>query len=108
LVEELEISAEELKRLCNGHTHFHLIDVREQFEYDFCRIDGSQLIPMGQFPKRIGELNPEEEYVFYCHVGERSGLVVNYLRQHGFKKVRSLKGGIERWALEIDQSIPRY
>jgi adenylyltransferase/sulfurtransferase len=63
---------------------------------------------LGQIPKRSKELSPEEEYVFYCHTGDRSGMAVKYLRQLGFKKVKSLRGGIDQWAVEMDPSIPRY
>jgi rhodanese-related sulfurtransferase len=108
LGEELEISAEELKRLLDRGVRFQLIDVREEYEYDFCHIEGSQLIPMGQIQSRISEFNRQKDYVFYCHVGVRSRLVVSYLRKLGFRKVRSLRGGIDQWALEIDESIARY
>jgi rhodanese-related sulfurtransferase len=106
--EESEISVKELKRLFDNGAQVRLVDVREQYEYDFCHIEGSTLIPVRQICARINELNPENEYVFYCHVGERSGWVVNLLRQHGFKKVKNLKGGIDQWAVEIDPSTPRY
>ncbi len=108
LVEELDITVKELKRLLDSGSQVNLIDVREPYEYEFCHIDGSRLIPVGQVLNRISEFHPNDEYVFYCHVGERSGSVVNLLRQHGFKKVKNLKGGIDAWALEIDPSLPRY
>jgi adenylyltransferase/sulfurtransferase len=106
--EESDITVKELKRLIDTGTQVRLIDVREQYEYDFCHIEGSTLIPMRQILTRANELNPESEYVFYCHVGERSAWVVNLLRQRGFKKVKNLKGGIDQWAVEIDPSTPRY
>ena len=106
--EEMEITVKELKRLINSGTQVRLVDVREEYEYDFCHIEGSTLIPIGQIWARVNELNPESEYVFYCHVGERSAWAVNFLRQRGFKKVKNLKGGIDQWAVEIDHSTPRY
>ena len=106
--EEMEITVKELKRLIDSGTQVRLVDVREQYEYDFCHIEGSTLIPIGQIWARVNELNPESEYVFYCHVGERSAWAVNLLRQRGFKKVKNLKGGIDQWAVEIDPSTPRY
>jgi adenylyltransferase/sulfurtransferase len=106
--EEMEITVKELKRLINSGTQVRLVDVREEYEYDFCHIEGSTLIPIGQIWARVNELNPESEYVFYCHVGERSAWAVNFLRQRGFKKVKNLKGGIDQWAVEIDPSTPRY
>jgi len=106
--EEMEITVKELKRLIDSGTQVRLVDVREQYEYNFCHIEGSTLIPIGQIWARVNELNPENEYVFYCHVGERSAWAVNLLRQRGFKKVKNLKGGIDQWAVEIDPSTPRY
>ena len=106
--EEMEITGKELKRLIDSGTQVRLVDVREQYEYNFCHIEGSTLIPIGQIWARVNELNPESEYVFYCHVGERSAWAVNLLRQRGFKKVKNLIGGIDQWAVEIDPSTPRY
>ncbi len=106
--EEFEITVKELKRLLDSETQIRLVDVREQYEYDFCHIEGSTLIPLSQFWRGVNDLNPENEYVFYCHVGERSAWVVNLLRQRGFKKVKNLKGGIDQWAIEIDPATRRY
>ena len=106
--EDFEITVKELKRLIDSGTRVNLVDVREQYEYDFCHIEGSTLIPLSRFWTRVEALNPEDEYVFYCHVGERSAWVVNLLRQRGFKKVKNLRGGIDQWAVEIDPSTPRY
>jgi rhodanese-related sulfurtransferase len=107
-LEELEITVKELKQLMDSGGKVQLIDVREQYEYDFCRIGGSRLMPIREVRNRVNELNPEDEYVFYCHVGERSWWVVNFLHQLGFKKVRNLRGGIDEWAAWIDPSLPRY
>jgi adenylyltransferase/sulfurtransferase len=108
MIEELEVTVKELKRQIDSGVKVQLIDVREPYEFDFCHIEGSRLMPLSQIRNRINELNAEDEYVFYCHVGERSGWVVSYLRELGFKKVRNLRGGIDQWAVEIDRSIPRY
>jgi len=106
--EEQGITAKDLKRLLDSGVHINLIDVREPHEYDFCHISGSRLIPIRQIPNHVNEFNPDEEYVFYCHVGERSGWAVNFLRQLGFKKVRNLQGGVDTWAIEVDPTMPRY
>jgi len=106
--EGLEITVKELKGLIEGGAEVHVIDVREPFEYDFCHIAGSKLMPIRQISNPVNELSREEEYVFYCHVGDRSAWAVNFLRQLGFKKVKNLKGGIDQWAVEIDPSMPRY
>lgn len=106
--EEFEITLKELKRLLDNGTDVNLIDVREPHEYEFCHINGSRLVPIHQIPGRVNEFNRNDEYVFYCHTGDRSGWVVNFLRQVGFKKVKNLIGGIDAWAAEIDGSMPRY
>jgi len=106
--EDPEITVSELKRLIDSGAHVNLIDVREPREFDLCHIEGSRLIPLSQIPSKVKELNPEMEYVVYCHVGERSAFAVNYLRRLGISKARSLKGGIDQWAAKIDPSMPRY
>lgn len=87
-MEEWEISVRELKQRLDSGGKVNLIDVREPYEYEFCHIEGSELIPVGQILDRLEEFNPQDEYVFYCHVGERSGWAVNYLRQKGFISVK--------------------
>ena len=106
--EDFLVSAKELKRLLDSGARIHLIDVREPFEFENCHLEGSKLMPIGQIQNRVNEFKPDEEYVFYCHVGERSWQVVDYLRRLGFNKVRNLEGGIDQWALDVDPSIPRY
>jgi adenylyltransferase/sulfurtransferase len=106
--EEYEITVRDLKRLLDSGVQVNLIDVREPHEYDFCHIADSRLVPVRQIPDHVNEFNLNEEYVFYCHVGERSGWAVNFLRQLGFKKVRNLLGGVDAWAIEIDPTMPRY
>jgi sulfur-carrier protein adenylyltransferase/sulfurtransferase len=103
-----EITALQLKRLIDSGARINLIDVREANEYAFCHINGSRLVPVREIPMQSKEFDREEEYVFYCHIGERSAWAVNYLRHLGFRKVRTLKGGIDQWAAEIDPSTPRY
>jgi adenylyltransferase/sulfurtransferase len=108
VAEELKIAAKELKRLIDSGAHFTLIDVREQNEYDLCHINGSRLMPLSQLRSRVKELDVTNEYVLYCHTGERSGRAVNLLSQLGFKNVKNLEGGIDAWAAEIDRSMPKY
>lgn len=107
-MEECEIIVIELKPLLDSGAQVNLVDVREPYEYEFCHIDGSRLIPVRQLLNHVNELNPNDEYVFYCHVGERSRWIVNLLRQHGFRRARNLKGGIDAWATEIAPSLSRY
>lgn len=85
-----------------------LLDVREPFEWDIAHIDGARLIPLGQLPARLGELGGHADIVAYCHHGVRSLQAVEVLRAAGFSKVRSLDGGIDAWAREVEPNLPRY
>ena len=106
---EYEISAAELKSMKDGAQEFTLLDVREPWEYQTARIEGSRHIPMGDVPARFNqELDPEQHIVVVCHHGVRSMNVTAWLRQQGFDKVQSLRGGIDRWSREVDPSVPLY
>lgn len=85
-----------------------LLDVRESHEADFCRIEGSTLIPLGQLPQRLNELPRDFPIVVHCHHGGRSARAVRYLQEQGFGDVRNLVGGIEAWSLGADPAVPRY
>jgi len=85
-----------------------LLDVREPWEWAMARIDGSMHIPMGDIPMRLQELDPDHSMVVVCHHGVRSLNVTVWLRQQGFEKVQSLRGGLERWSRAVDASGPRY
>lgn len=84
-----------------------LLDVREPWEFDICRIDGSMNLPMGGVPAALDSLDPERETVVICHHGMRSAQVVNFLAARGFQ-VTNLTGGIEAWAAEVEPDMPRY
>ena len=103
-----EVSPTELKQLMDGGSRLLLLDVREPYEYDLCRIEGSKLIPLGELEQRIGELDGSSDVVVYCHVGMRSAHAVELLSSKGFGRVRNLKGGIRAWAEEVDRSVPVY
>ncbi|WLI88638.1 rhodanese-like domain-containing protein [Massilia sp. R2A-15] len=85
-----------------------LLDVREQWEYDTCHIDGSTLIAMHTIPARIEELDEDDEIVCICHHGARSMQVAAFLERHGFDKVTNLTGGIHAWAMQVDGTMPKY
>jgi rhodanese-related sulfurtransferase len=86
-----------------------ILDVREPWEYATAHIDGSTLMPMGEVPGRAHqELDPEEPIVVLCHAGVRSMNVTVWLREQGFEKAQSLRGGIDAWSRGIDPTIPRY
>lgn len=106
---DYEITAGELKGMRDSGYDFTLLDVRERWEFDVGRIAGSKHIPMGDVPARFQqELDPEDRIVVVCHHGVRSMNVTAWLRQQGFEKVQSLRGGIDRWSREIDSSVPVY
>ena len=103
-----EITAREVKKLMDAKEPFVLIDVREPQEYQICRIPGSKLIPLGEIPKRMNELNSADETVVHCKVGMRSAQAVQLLMKAGFRKIHNLKGGILAWADQVDPSVPKY
>jgi len=103
-----EITAREVKKLMDAKEPFVLIDVREPHEYQICRIPGSKLIPLGEIPKRMNELNSADEIVVHCKVGMRSAQAVQLLMKAGFRKIHNLKGGILAWSDQVDPSVPKY
>ncbi|HKM66776.1 MAG TPA: rhodanese-like domain-containing protein [Candidatus Acidoferrum sp.] len=105
---DLEISAAELKQRLDNGEKVLLVDVREPWENAQCRIEGAVLIPMGAIPSNLQKLDTDEPVICYCHHGMRSLDVANWLRQQGITTAKSLAGGIDRWSLEIDPRVPRY
>jgi adenylyltransferase/sulfurtransferase len=105
---EWEIDAVGLKAKMDRGDNFVLIDVREPHEYQICRIPGSKLIPLGEIPKRVNELNSADDIVVHCKMGGRSAKAVEFLKQAGFRKVKNMKGGILAWSDKVDPSVPKY
>jgi sulfur-carrier protein adenylyltransferase/sulfurtransferase len=104
-----EISAEELRReMDEKGPDLILIDVREPHEWEIAHIEGARLIPLGQLPERLGELDGHAEIVTHCHHGVRSMKALAVLKGAGFARVRSLTGGIDAWADRIEVGMPRY
>jgi rhodanese-related sulfurtransferase len=85
-----------------------LLDVREPWEFDTCRIPGAQLMPMQTILARIDDLDEDAEIVCICHHGARSLQVAAFLERHGFAKVSNLTGGVHAWATQVDDTMPRY
>ncbi|PIQ82893.1 MAG: molybdenum cofactor biosynthesis protein MoeB [Candidatus Omnitrophica bacterium CG11_big_fil_rev_8_21_14_0_20_64_10] len=104
----LEITPEDLKKLLDQKKPVKIIDVREPHEYDICRIEGARLIPLSEFSGRLDEMDPADELVLLCHHGMRSLKALKILKEAGFKKARSLAGGIDAWSERIDDTVPRY
>ena len=105
---DAEIAPRELAaRLSAGH-EVMVVDVREPFELDICRLEGAIHIPLRQLPRRLGELDSSREIVTVCHHGNRSLKARDMLKGVGFGRVRSLRGGVEAWATEVDPAMERY
>jgi rhodanese-related sulfurtransferase len=85
-----------------------LLDVREAWEYNLCRIEGAQLAPLQTLPTRLAELNPGQETVVICHHGVRSYHAARFLEHNGFTNVINLTGGVDAWAKEADPTMPTY
>src|SRR5689334_10119359 len=102
-----EMQVEELKKRLDRGDDLFVLDVREPHEYQICNL-GGHLIPLGDLPKRVNELDSSQEIVAHCRSGVRSAKAVDFLRQAGFKKVHNLAGGILAWADRIDPKMPKY
>jgi rhodanese-related sulfurtransferase len=107
-MDDMQISVKEVnERVARGDKLF-LVDVREQWEYDLCRIAGAKLIPLGTLPANLNTLLDADEVICYCHHGIRSLDAAVWLRQQGVESAKSMAGGIERWSVEVDPNVPRY
>jgi len=104
------ISVQELKEKRDKKEDFVLVDVRETFEYEIAKIEGSKLIPLGEIPNRFSELNEfkEKEIVVHCHHGGRSQRAIEFLVEQGFTQLKNLTGGIDVWSTDVDPNIQRY
>ncbi|PYP00423.1 MAG: molybdenum cofactor biosynthesis protein MoeB [Gemmatimonadetes bacterium] len=106
--EGAEISAEQLKDEWHLNPELLVFDVRHPHEHAIAHIEGARLIPLSELPDRLGELDGHREIVTHCHHGARSLKALEILKAAGFPKVRSLRGGIDAWAVNVDRSLPRY
>ena len=110
----LELSAQQLKahldarQLESDKQQPLLLDVRQPWEYEVCRIENSVLVPMSQIPAKLEELDSERETVVICHHGIRSRSVARFLEQAGFSNVINLSGGVAQWAQTVDKQMPTY
>jgi molybdopterin/thiamine biosynthesis adenylyltransferase/rhodanese-related sulfurtransferase len=102
------ITASELRKKLDRKEKFVLVDVREPYEYDICNIPGSKLIPLGELPARLSELDSADDIVLHCKVGGRSAKALKILQEAGFRKLSNLRGGITAWSDEVDPSVPKY
>jgi rhodanese-related sulfurtransferase len=107
-VDELEITPNDVKARLDAGERLAFVDVREPWEHQLCRIEGAKLIPLGALAASIETLRDMDELICYCHHGIRSLDAAAWLRSEGIAKAKSLAGGIERWSVEIDPTVPRY
>jgi rhodanese-related sulfurtransferase len=106
---DYEITPEEVKGKLDQREPFTLLDVREMWEFETSRIEGAKLIPMGDVPSRAHqELDPDDHVIVVCHHGVRSMNVTVWLRQQGFEKAQSMRGGIDAWSRRVDGKVPVY
>jgi len=104
----LEVSPRALKAELDEGRDLVVLDVREPFEYEIAHIGNAKLIPLGQLPAHVNELDTARPIVVYCHTGQRSAQAVRFLNSMGFKKAKNLKGGIKAWGTEVDPTIQMY
>jgi adenylyltransferase/sulfurtransferase len=102
-----QITPVELKRRLDAGEDVFVLDVREPHEYQIVNI-GAPLIPLGELPNRLGELDPNREIVIHCKTGGRSQRAAELLQKSGFKNVTNLAGGITAWATDVDPKLPKY
>jgi sulfur-carrier protein adenylyltransferase/sulfurtransferase len=104
-----EVTVQEMKKaLDDSKLGIKVIDVREPDEYQIAHIDGVPLFPLQTLPQRFTELDPNQQYYIHCKSGIRSMKALKFLREQGFKYLKSVKGGIAAWSDEIDHNVPKY
>jgi adenylyltransferase/sulfurtransferase len=103
-----DIEALQLSEKLQQGEDIHLLDVREPHELEISRLEGADLIPLGQLAARLSELDSADDMVVFCKGGTRSARALELLASAGFRKVKNLKGGINAWAQEVDPSLPIY
>lgn len=101
------ITSRELKEKLEAGERLELLDVREPWEFEQTRIEGSRLIPLGALSDRVSELDPRRETVVICHHGARSAYVTQALERSGFGRVLNLEGGLDAYS-QVDENVPRY
>jgi len=105
-----EIDVHGVKSLLDSKADFLFVDCRDPDEFEFCRIEGTRLLPIKQVAEWLPamEAHKADHIVIHCHAGKRSMRLTEMLRQAGFDRVQSMKGGINAWSNEIDPKIPTY
>lgn len=104
---DFEITAEETKQKLDKKEAV-LLDVREPWEVATASVKGAKVIPMGELQARVQELDPDDHILVMCHHGVRSLKVTSWLREQGYGKVQSVRGGIDAWARKVDPKVATY
>jgi rhodanese-related sulfurtransferase len=107
-LDELQITPADVKARMDRGEKVVLVDVREPWEYEICRIEGAKHVPLGSLAANVQGLLGVDEVICYCHHGVRSLDAATWLRFQGIEKAKSLMGGIERWSTEVDPQVLRY
>ena len=113
MLNALEITVQEAAQLLDATdsiTRPKLVDVREPDEFEVCKIEGAELLPLSTFVQDFAAKLPDKSQVvlLYCHHGMRSLRAAEYLANLGYTGVKSVSGGIDKWSVEIDPEMPRY
>ncbi len=103
----MEVLPQELKKELDAKKKILIVDVRQPEEFNFVHLDGSMNIPLPEFQNRINEISKSEEIVTVCHHGNRSMQAAVALHSLGYK-ARSLKGGLDVWARQVDTKMKKY
>jgi len=107
-MDDIQISPKAVSERIARGDKLLLIDVREPWESDLCKLPGAKLIPLGTLPANLNTLLDADDVICYCHHGMRSLDAAVWLRQQGVESAKSMAGGIERWSAEVDPNVPRY
>ncbi|MBT5927425.1 MAG: molybdopterin-synthase adenylyltransferase MoeB, partial [Verrucomicrobia bacterium] len=104
-----EVTVQDMKKaLSDTSLNIKVIDVREADEYEIARVNDVPLVPLSTLHEKFTDLDPNQSYYIHCKAGVRSMKALNFLREQGFKHLKSVKGGISAWSQEIDPSVPSY
>jgi len=103
-----QITPAGLKALMDARSPYCLVDVREPWEVELARIDGSVAIPLNDIPARLQELDALATIIVMCKLGGRSQRAAEFLVDNGFDRVSNLQGGIDAWARDVDPQLPAY
>src|SRR5829696_546052 len=104
-----EVTVQDMKKaMTDTALNIKVLDVREPDEYQIARVEGARLVPLSTLPQKFTELDPNQQYYLHCKAGVRSMKALLFLREQGFKYLKSVKGGISAWSDEIDHNVPKY